>query len=138
MRARPAVALALVALLGAGVAGYVASEVNRSTEPAVTQVSAEPTPLAADASGTLRRSGAEGTLTVSGMEPLEGGRVYQLWYSDDGEVVAGASFTPDEAGRGEAPLEAIPAGANEVLVTEEREPGLPAPEGDVLLTAPLT
>lgn len=137
MRARPALALAAVALLGAGVTGYVVSEVNRSEGPAVTQVAAKATPLAEDASGVLERTGSEATLAVAGMEPLEGGRVYQLWYSDNGDVEPGASFTPDATGEGQAELAEIPPEADEVLVTEEREPGLPAPEGDVLLTAPL-
>lgn len=137
MRARPALALGVVALLGAGIAGYVVSEVNRTSDPAITQVAVEPTPLAGHASGVLERTGSEATLAVAGMEPLEGGRVYQLWYSDDGDVEPGASFTPDASGEGQAELAEIPPEADEVLVTEESEPGLPAPEGDVLLTAPL-
>jgi anti-sigma-K factor RskA len=138
LRARPALAVAAVGLLGAGVAGYVISEAGDGSAPAVTQVAVETTPLADEASGVLERSGSEATLTVAGMEPLEGGRVYQLWYSDDGEVEPGASFTPDPSGEAEADLGAIPAAADQVLVTEETEPGLASPRGDVLLSAPLT
>ncbi len=71
------------------------------------------------------------------MQPLAGGDVYQLWYGDAAGVEPAKAFTVGEDGSAEADLGEIPDGTDEVLVTRESEPGLPAPEGDVLLSAPL-
>ncbi len=138
MRARPALAVGAVALLGAGIAGYAVNEANRSDQPPVTVAKAVPSPGAEAASGTLERSGSTGTLTVAGMPPLERGEVYQLWYGENGEVAPAEAFTVDEGGGAEAALGDIPDGTEEILLTRESEPGLPAPEGDVLLTASLS
>jgi hypothetical protein len=104
----------------------------------VTVAKAVPSPGAEAASGTLERSGSTGTLTVAGMPPLERGEVYQLWYGENGEVAPAEAFTVDEGGGAEAALADIPNGTEEILLTRESEPGLPAPEGDVLLTASLS
>ena len=130
IRARPAVAIGVIALLVAGVAGFLVSEGNRATDDEVT--------LAGDASGVLERDGDEATLRVDGMASLKGEDVYQLWFSDGSDVEPATAFTVDENGEAEAELGEIPSGTEEVLVTEEAEPGLPMPEGEVLLSAPLS
>jgi anti-sigma factor RsiW len=129
MRARPALAVGAMALLGAGIAGYAVNEANQG-EDAVT--------LAGKASAVLERDGDEATLRVSGMDQLAGGDVYQVWYGEAGGVEPGEAFTVDADGAAEADLGEIPGGTEEVMVTRESEPGLPAPEGDVLLRAPLS
>jgi hypothetical protein len=130
MRARPALAIGAVALLGAGIAGYAVNEANRASDETFT--------LAGKASAVLERDGDDASLTVSGMDPLAGGDVYQVWYGEDGGVVPGEAFTVDPGGAAETDLGEIPAGTEEVMVTAEAEPGLPAPEGEILLSASLT
>ena len=129
MRARPAVAVGAMALLGAGIAGYAVNEANQAEDDTIT--------LGGKASAVLERDGDEATLRVSGMDPLAGGDVYQVWYGEDGGVEPGEAFTVGEDGAAEADLGEIPTGTEKILVTKESEPGLPAPENDPLLSAPL-
>jgi hypothetical protein len=118
--------LGIVALLVAGVAGFLASEANDGGEEVT---------LAGDASGVVERDGGEATLRVTGMEPLSGGDVYQLWFRDGEGVAPSVSFTVAEDGEGEAEIGEIPEGTDELLVTPESEPGLAAPKGEVVLSA---
>jgi anti-sigma factor RsiW len=130
MRARPAVAVGAVALLGAGIAGYAVNEANEASDEMVTFQGAD--------SAVLERDGDEATLRVAGMAPLAAGEVYQLWYGDSAGVEPAKAFTVGEDGAAEADLGEIPAGTEELLVTKEDEPGLPMPEGEVLLSATLS
>ena len=125
MRARPALALGAVALLGAGIAGYAVNEANQAPETF--------TFTGAD-SAVLEGS----TLRVSGMAPLEGGEVYQVWYGDSAGVEPAKAFTVGDDGSAETDLGEIPTGTERVMVTKEDEPGLPAPKGEVLLSATLS
>jgi hypothetical protein len=138
LRARPALAIVGVALLGGGIAGYAINEANQSTEPTLTQVEADPSAAAAGASGTLEHSTDDASLAVSGMDQLEGGDVYQVWYGEGEGVEPAKSFTVDAEGDAEADLGEIPEGTEQVMVTAESEPGLPSPEGEILLSASLT
>jgi hypothetical protein len=137
MRARPALAIGAVALLGAGVAGFLVSEANRAPTSTVTNVKAEPAGAASNANGMLETSDDGAVLTVAGMPALERGDVYQAWFSDGGVNKPAKAFTVGAGGDGEADLGEIPAGTDEVLVTEESAADLPAPEGDVVLSAPV-
>jgi anti-sigma factor RsiW len=133
MRARPALAVAAVALLVAGIAGYAVNEANEDGGSA-----AETITLAGDASGVVERDGDEATLRVSGMQRLDDGDVYQLWYGDSDGVEPAKAFTVGEDGSAETDLGEIPPGTEELMVTEESEPGLPRPQGEVLLSATLS
>ena len=137
MRARPAVVVGAVALLGAGVAGFLVSEANQTTVGPVTSIQASTEGPAEGAKGTLEKSDDGAVLRVAEMPPLESG-VYQVWFSDGGVNTPAKAFTVGAGGDGEADVGEIPAGTDEVLVTEEDAPDLPAPEGEVLLRAPLT
>jgi hypothetical protein len=127
MRARPALAVTAVALLGAGIAGYAINEANQAG-------GADTYTFTGADSGVLEGD----TLRVSGMQPLAGGDVYQVWFGDSGEVAPAEAFTVGKDGAAETDLGEIPAGTDEVMVTMEDEPGLPAPEGEVLLSATLS
>jgi anti-sigma-K factor RskA len=131
MRARPALAVGAVALLGAGIAGYAVNEANEAA-PADTV-----TFTGAD-SAVLERDGGEATLRVAGMSPLDEGEVYQLWYGDGRGVEPAEAFTVSPDGAAETDLGEIPAGTEELMVTKESEPGLPMPKGEVLLSATLS
>jgi hypothetical protein len=72
------------------------------------------------------------------MDSLAGGDVYQLWFKDGSDVEPAAAFTVDASGSANAEVGDVPDGTDEVLVTQESEPDLPAPEGDVLLSASLS
>jgi len=131
MRARPALAVGAVALLGAGIAGYAVNEANRAApQDAVTFTGAD--------SAVLERDGDEASLRVAGMAPLQEGEVYQLWYGDSGGVEPAKAFTVGEDGSAETVLGEIPPGTEELMVTRESEPALPMPEGEVLLSATLS
>ena len=125
---RPALAVASVAILGAGIAGYAINEANQGSQ-------AETFTFHGDATAEIARDGDEATLTVAGMAQPDEGNVYQLWYKDSSGVEPAKAFKVDEAGSAEADLGEIPSGTEEVLVTEESAPGLPLPKGEVLLSA---
>lgn len=130
LRARPALVVGAIAILGAGIAGYAVNAANQAETDAITLGSG-------DSSAVIERGDDAATLAVSDMPELDAGDVYQVWYGDSTGVEPAKAFTVDESGSAEAELGEIPAGTEEVLVTEESEPGLATPRGEVLLSASL-
>ncbi len=129
LRARPAVMVAGVALLIAGVGGYAINAANPDSGPVTT--------VAQDTSAVLDRTQEGAVLRVSGMPELQGEDVYQLWFRDGPSVEPAAAFTVGEGGDGEADIGQIPAGTDELVITEESEPGLDAPQGDEVMSTPV-
>jgi anti-sigma factor RsiW len=129
---RPAAGLAVLAVAGAGVAGYLANEDDgggggTSTVP-VTESNA-------GIGGSLVVAEDSATLSVHGMPKLPQGAVYQLWVAQGSTVRPSSSFVPDAAGRGTAAVtEPLPTGSR-VLVTRESGPGHQIPSRKPLLSA---
>jgi anti-sigma-K factor RskA len=134
LRARPAVVVGAMALLGAGIAGYAVNEAGRPSQPTVTEVRAEGT---GDAAAVLTRSEDEAVLRVEHLPALGPNRVYQLWVREGDVMHPHPTFVVDAKNRATAPLGSIPPGAEEVLVTREPAGGSERPSSRPLLTAPL-
>jgi len=139
LRARPAIAIGAMAVLGAAVAGYAikGTDSGPSPTPTVTEFNAEaPGPLS-DAAGVLTRSDGGAVLRVDHLPELDSGDVYQLWVREGNVMRPARAFTLDEHNRAEAEIAEVPAGADEVLVTREPHPGRKQPSSAPLLRAPL-
>ncbi len=68
-------------------------------------------------------------LRVSGMPELQGEDVYQLWFRDGPSVEPAAAFTVGEGGDGRGRHRRDPRGTDELVITEESEPGARRPPG---------
>lgn len=138
-RARPALAVGAVALLGAAIGGYVVNEANRAEAPVITEVRADPTDIApSSAAAVLQLSGSEAKLVVETLPELDAESVYQLWFRDGDEFLPASTFTLDEDSGAVADVGEIPAGAEEIAVTKEPAGGSEQPRGSILLRAPLS
>jgi anti-sigma-K factor RskA len=132
LRMRPAAGLAAVALVAAGLAGYMVAQ-GGDGEPATT-VAAEST--LPEAGGSLVVRGDESTLHVHGMPQLaDKDAVYQVWVADGGAVRPSSNFVPAEDGTATVAVPEVGEGATEVMVTEEPEPNRSAPSGIPILRA---
>jgi hypothetical protein len=129
---RPAGALALVAVLAAGLGGYMA----RGGGEGASTVAVEGLGAAATAEGSLVREGDEGMLRVSNMPPLVRDTVYEVWLQRGDSVEPSTLFVVRRDGTADVALPAL-AGADRVMVTRERRGGAEIPTGAELLTAEL-
>jgi anti-sigma-K factor RskA len=127
---RPAVALTAVAVIAAGVAGYlVAGGDDQSAET----VAFESTVSGAGAS--LELEGGDAIMTASGMPPVKKGAVYQVWVKEGEAVSPSASFVAGPDGSAMAALPEDLDSGDEVLVTEEPMAGQQAPSSRPFLSA---
>lgn len=134
MLLRPATGLAALALVAAGVGGYLVAE-GEDAEQATTVAAASTLP---DAGGFLVVRGDEATLHVHGMPPLESeNAVYQVWVADGSAVRPSANFIPHEDGTATAAVPEAADGATEVMVTREPGPNRRTPVGGQVLRAEL-
>ena len=125
---RPATAVAVVAILVAGIGGYVLAGDNSD------KVSPPPEPGSL-IRATLEREGDTGTLELTGLRQLEGGHVYQAWVQH-GDVMEDSSlFAARADGTATA---AIPHddlhGGDAVLVTIEPRGGSEQPTTEPLVS----
>ena len=128
LQPRMAGALA-VGVLAFGVAvGIAVDQIAGSNGSSTTTVAAKidrsqmPT---GDAS--LAVKGDNGRLRLTGAPQPPAGRVYQLWYQHGKTIERGGTFRPHSDGSYQAELPV--RGANAVMVTVERDGGVPAPTG---------
>ena len=129
---RPAVGLAGLAILGAGVGGYlVADEAGNgggeSTVPVVAQ---------AGIGGTLAVGEASSMLDLHGLKHhLTGRQVYQVWVAQGSGVRPSSNFIPNSTGRAMTAVDGHLTSGTKVMVTLEPHPGEAAPTSPVLLSA---
>jgi anti-sigma factor RsiW len=129
---RPAAGLAVLAVVAAGVVGYLVSDGGEGGGGASTVPVTE---SRAGIGGSLVVAEDTATLSVHGMPQLPAGAVYQLWVARGSSVRPSSTFVPDATGRGTAVVpESLPAGS-QVLVTRESGPGHQAPTSKPLLGA---
>jgi anti-sigma factor RsiW len=130
---RPAAGLAVLAVVAAGVAGYLVANDGDEGGGGVSTVPV--TQAGAGIGGSLVVAEDTATLSVHGMPQLPEGAVYQLWVARGSSVSPSSTFVPDATGRGTAVVpESLPAGS-QVLVTRESGPGHQAPTSKPLLGA---
>jgi anti-sigma-K factor RskA len=128
---KPAMGLAVVALLVAGVLGYEVGKDDSGTS--------------AGGASTLERSidgidvkmvteGDGGTLHLSGVHQLPPDKVLEAWVEREGEVEAvPALFVPDRNGQAETRITDM-SGVATVMVTEEPRGGSDQPTGAPIMT----
>jgi anti-sigma-K factor RskA len=132
---RPAaVALATVALIAAGVAGY---ELGTGGGGASTTTLTGPQ-AKSGALAKLERSGDSGTLQVSGLSQLPRSQVYQAWVQRDGHMEPSSLFAARSNGRGTAAIPHGLDGAQAVVVTVEPHGGSRQPTSSPLVSVPVS
>ena len=129
---RPAAALAVLALITAGVAGYLIAE-GGDGGAATTTVAVMPE--APRIGGTLEVSEGSSTLKLEGMDQLTGEEVYQVWVARGSSVSPSSSFVPEGDGTANAEVEGRLEPGTQVMVTREPRAGRTTPTLPVLLSA---
>ncbi|CAN5439278.1 anti-sigma factor [soil metagenome] len=116
---RSATGLAVVALVFAGLAGYLAGENGSGGESRTVPI----TDTAGKAEGELVISDGDATLLMTGMPQLSQGAVYQVWIADpSGTVTPSATFLPHEDGSATAAIPEATDDVKQVMVTAEPGP----------------
>ena len=129
---RPAAALAAVAVIAAGVAGYL---VAGDGDGADGETTVAVMPQAPRIGGTLAVGDTSSTLELEGMRQLSGDDVYQVWVAEGSNVRPSASFTPDNDGTATSRVGGHLDPGTEVMVTREPHAGRTTPTPPVLLSA---
>jgi len=125
---KPAMGLAVVALLVAGVVGYEVGK-DGSEGGNATTLERQIDGLAVK----MVQEGESGTLHLSGLHQLPPDRVLEAWVEREGEVEAvPALFVPDRNGQAETRI-ADMNGVAVVMVTEEPQGGSEAPTGKPIM-----
>jgi anti-sigma-K factor RskA len=131
---RPAAALAAVALIAAGVAGYLIRDTGGGGGGETT-VAVAPAPVAAGVSGSLEVGDNSSMLDLHGMPQLTGGQVYQVWVAKGSSLRPSSNFVPDSSGRAMTAVDGHLSEGTEVMVTKESGPGHTTPTPPILLRA---
>lgn len=129
---RPATGLAVIALVAAGVVGYVVAEGGDGQTETVELSNTE-----SAATGTLVVDDESATLHMKGMDELGRGDVYQVWVADSTGVMPSASFVPGADGTATAAVPEAAGEADRVMITEEPMAGRQAPSGQTVFDAQL-
>jgi hypothetical protein len=129
---RPAVGLAGLAIVGAGVGGYLVADESgngggQSTVPVVAQAGIGGTLAVGDTSSMLHLHGLKHHLT--------GQQVYQVWVNQGSNVRPSSNFIPDSSGRATTAVDGPLDEGTKVMVTLEPHPGETAPTAPALLSA---
>jgi hypothetical protein len=129
---RPAVGLAGLAIVGAGVGGYLVADEGgngggESTVPVVAQ---------AGIGGTLAVGDVSSMLDLHGLKHhLTGRQVYQVWVDEGSNLRPSSNFVPDTSGRAMTAVDGPLDKGTKVMVTLEPHPGETVPTTPVLLSA---
>jgi anti-sigma-K factor RskA len=132
---RPAMGLAGLAIVGAGVGGYLVAEDEgngggESTVPVVAQKAQK------EIGGTLVVDDTSSMLNLHGLKhELTGREVYQVWVAQGSTVRPSSNFIPNSSGRAMTAVDGPLDKGNRVMVTLEPHPGETAPTTPVLLSA---
>jgi anti-sigma-K factor RskA len=127
---RPAIGLATVALLGAGLGGYLLNDGGD-------QVTTTPVVQGAGVTARLERTGDSGTLEMAKVERLPSGEIYQAWVQHGEEISASSLFDAHADGTASAAIPHGLNGADEVMVTIEPRGGSTTPSSPALVSIPL-
>lgn len=138
---RPAIALATVVLVLAGVAtALIATQGSGggAADPATT-IQARNLGGNGELSATLAVTDPAdgGTLRVDAISPVDRGHVYQLWVERDGAYEPSGLFVPRADGSAEAAVTQSLDGADAVLMTEEPRGGSQQPTSEAFAAVPI-
>jgi hypothetical protein len=131
---RPALGLAVLAIVAAGVGGYLIAEDNGGggggggTTVAVV-------PRSPSIGGTLAVGDLSSMLDLHGLKQLSGRQVYQVWVAQGAGLRPSSNFIPDSSGNATTAVDGHLTKGTKVMVTGEPHPGRTTPTPPVLLTA---
>lgn len=128
---RPAVALATVAVIAAGIAGYLV----RDTGGGGGETTVAVMPATPGIGGSLKVGENSSLLQLRGMPKLTGNEVYQLWVMQDNSVRPSSNFIPDDSGRATTGVDGHLGDGARVMITKESAPGHTTPTPPILLSA---
>jgi anti-sigma-K factor RskA len=132
---RPAAALATVAVVAAGLAGYLIGD--DGGVPATTTIQAQATPAEPTAKARLVRRGGTAYLRVERLPVQRRGRVYQTWLQRGKRIEPASLFVVRRNGSGSAAIWGDLDSVDAVMVSEEPEGGSRRPTSDPVLIAKL-
>ena len=128
---RPAVALATVAVIAAGIAGYLV----RDTGGGGGETTVAVMPATPGIGGSLKVGENSSLLQLRGMPKLTGNEVYQVWVTQDNSVRPSSNFIPDDSGRATTGVDGHLGDGARVMITKESAPGHTTPTPPILLSA---
>jgi hypothetical protein len=135
LNARPALALASIALLLGALAGYLLTDNN---EIQTQTIQAQATPGNTGIKAIVKRSGDKGTLKVENLDLPKSGRIYEVWLARGKKIEPSASlFSVHKDGSAELGIPESLDGVDAVMVTDEPAGGNPKPSTDPILIANL-
>jgi hypothetical protein len=127
---RPAMGLATLAIVAAGLGGYLVAGDGggggESTVPVVAQ---------SGIGGTLAVGDTTSMLDLHGLKQLTGREVYQVWVAQGSNLRPSSNFIPDSSGRAMTAVDGHLSTGSKVMVTREPRPGRTAPTSPILLSA---
>lgn len=130
---RPLAGLALVALLGAAVAGYAIRAGDGGGEDATTVIAGKAPAVTAE----VVRDGDSGTLHLAHVRPLPAGEVLQAWVQREGRVESARTlFVPNRDGTATAAIDDM-RGVEVLMVTAEPRGGSEQPTGEPIVSVPM-
>jgi hypothetical protein len=129
---RPAVGLAALAIIAAGIGGYLVAD-NGGSGATGTTVAVEPT--SRGIGGSLEVGDTSSMLDLHGLKQLTGREVYQVWVAQDSSLRASSNFIPDNSGRAMTAVDGHLTKGTKVMVTREPHPGRTTPTPPILLSA---
>jgi hypothetical protein len=131
---RPAMGLAALAIIAAGVGGYlVAGNGGEGVGGGETTVAM--VPMSPEVGGTLAVGENSSMLDLHGLGSLSGREVYQVWVARGSTVRPASNFIPDSSGRATSAVDGHLSAGTKVMVTKEPHPGRTAPTPPILLSA---
>jgi anti-sigma-K factor RskA len=127
---RPAVALATLAVIAAGVGGYLVRDTGGGGGETTVAVQ----PAQPGIGGSLVVGDDTSTLDLHGMGPVKGGEVYQVWVAEGTSLRPSSDFVPDSSGRAMTAVNGHLSKGTKVMVTKESGPGHTTPTPPILLS----
>jgi hypothetical protein len=129
---RPAMGLAALAILIAGISGYLIAGNGGGGGGG-----AETMPVVAQQGigGTLAVGNTSSMLDLHGLHELSGREVYQVWVAHGSTVKPSSNFIPNSSGRAMTAVDGHLEAGTKVMVTREPHPGQTTPTPPILLSA---
>jgi hypothetical protein len=129
---RPAMGLAALAIIAAGIGGYLVAD-NGGGGATGTTVAVEPT--SRGIGGSLEVGDTSSMLDLHGLKQLTGRQVYQVWVAQGSSLRPSSNFIPDNSGRAMTAVDGHLTKGTKVMVTREPHPGRTTPTPPILLSA---
>jgi hypothetical protein len=131
---RPAMGLAALAIVAAGIGGYLVADHGDGGQAGAGKAVAV-VPMSTGIGGTLAVGDASSMLDLHGLRRLSGREVYQVWVTHGSSVRPSSNFIPDSSGRAVTAVDGHLTPGTRVMVTREPHPGRTTPTPPILLSA---